>query len=411
MDESLKWFLRTKAGREFRIEKILEATPKEKNWQSFHTPYNLCEKMILKTDVKGKSILVLFNIEFVKVLIEKFGVHSNNITFLADCRLESEMATKTFHVNNIVVYDIKDIQGALKNMGKKFDLCFSNPPYTGSTDFDIILTILPVCNEIIVIHPAAWLLDNKNLSRSYFTKYKEKVKGLYKEIEIFDGNPLFGIIGPCSPFNIGHIDKKYSGKVYTNYFGDSFEVDDIFDITVFGKFWLLYVKSFFITINNFINQNNNIWEWNNRIKKEIPEEKYYCQFRSQEPGTKDKSGKYMYGEDFYTIIQKNTESERYKISYDDVDLSDKRIKFFFDTGNERNNFIEYLKTDFVRFCISIFKSNENLHRKELCLIPVMDFTQEWTDEKLYEFFNIPQETIDYITNFFPDDIYGLRNNS
>jgi len=293
---------------------------------------------------------------------------------------------------------------------KQFDLCFSNPPYSGD-DLKIISNIINISNEIIVIHPAAWILDNKNLPMSKFTKYKLTIKDYIESIDIFNGNKIFNITGPCSPFTICHINKNHKGKISTIYFGEDFESDTIFDITVFGKYWNLFVKPFFNIISNYLIKNDNIWDWKNRIKKEIPVNKYYCQFRSQEPGTKDKTGKYMYNEDFYTIIQKNTTSERYKVDFHEVDLSDSRITFFFDNEIERNNFIEYLKTDFARFCISIFKTNENLHRKELCLIPVMDFTQEWDDEKLYKFFNIPQETIEYITNFFPDDLYGLRNKS
>jgi len=401
--------LRTEIGRKFLIDKTLEAVPKDKNWQNFHTPYDLCEKMISKTDVSNKSILVLFNIEFIETLIYKFGVSSKSILFIADCRIESEMAAKIYKVDNIIVNDIDELQEVLKGM-KKFDLCFSNPPYTGSSDVDIIKSILPICTEIIVVHPAAWLLDNKCLKKSYFTKYREEIKNYCESAYIFDGNAAFNITGPCSPFTIFKINKGHNKKISVNYFDEQqFDVDSVYDITVFGNDWISIVKPFFNVINDYLNNNNNIWDWEHRIIKTIHENKYYCQFRSQEPGSPDKSGRYMYGKDFYSIIQKNTLSERYKINYDDIDLTDKRIKFWFNTEIERNNFIEYLKTNFVRFCISIFKTNENLHRRELCLIPVMDFAQEWTDEKLYEFFNIPQETIDYITNFFPDDIYGLRN--
>lgn len=407
LDESLKWFLKQKIGREFRIEKILEATPKEKNLQSFHTPYDLCEKMISKTDVKGKSILVLFNIEFVKVLIEKFGVHSSNITFLADCRLESEMTTKTFHVNNIVVHNIEDIQEALKNMGKTFDLCFSNPPYGKSiehTHLTILLEILPVCKEIIYIHSASWLMDNKNSSKSVFTKCKEKIKEYYKEADIFDGNKKFKIVGPCCPFVISVLDKNHKlNKSKVNYFGEEYEADTINDITIFGNNWKRLIKPFV----DILLKHPNIWNHPRRISttlaKKPPKNKFYFQCRSQVPGTS--------GADVYDcLIQLRSENKRYMVDYNDL-TGQSRIKFYFDSETELINFIEFLKTDFVRFCINIYKNNENFHGGELKLVPWMDFTQSWTDEKLYKFFNIPQETIDYITNFFPDDIYGLRNKS
>ena len=44
---------------------------------------------------------------------------------------------------------------------KKFDLCFSNPPYNNGLDLKIINTITSICKEMVVVHPSTWLLDLK----------------------------------------------------------------------------------------------------------------------------------------------------------------------------------------------------------------------------------------------------------
>lgn len=54
---------------------------------------------------------------------------------------------------------------------KKFDLCFSNPPYNHidkerkindrNTDLKILNVIHNYVKEIIVVHPSTWLLDKK----------------------------------------------------------------------------------------------------------------------------------------------------------------------------------------------------------------------------------------------------------
>jgi len=76
--------------------------------------------------------------------------------------------------------------------------------------------------------------------------------------------------------------------------------------------------------------------------------------------------------------------------------------FEFNTEVERDNFINYLASDFARFCLSFLKNNQHLENGELELVPYFDFTQEWDDEKLFKHFNINEETQNYIKNFLPD---------
>ena len=84
--------------------------------------------------------------------------------------------------------------------------------------------------------------------------------------------------------------------------------------------------------------------------------------------------------------------------------------FEFDTKQERDNFISYCKTDFVRFCLVLYKNNQHVDSKELTLVPWLDFTQQWNDEKLYNLFNVNKETINYIEEFLPD-YHNIRKNN
>ena len=73
--------------------------------------------------------------------------------------------------------------------------------------------------------------------------------------------------------------------------------------------------------------------------------------------------------------------------------------------NQVYNFLKFLKTNFVRFCLSINKNNSQLECGEMSLIPWLDFTQEWTDEKLYKHFDkmkcgYYRKTDNYVINFF-----------
>ena len=73
--------------------------------------------------------------------------------------------------------------------------------------------------------------------------------------------------------------------------------------------------------------------------------------------------------------------------------------FGFSTESERDNFLAYLNTDFARFCLALLKNNSDLSVGNMEMIPWLDFTQAWDDEKLFAHFDINQETQDYIRSF------------
>lgn len=68
----------------------------------------------------------------------------------------------------------------------------------------------------------------------------------------------------------------------------------------------------------------------------------------------------------------------------------------FDTENEARNCCNYINTKFVRFIISLFKAGQDVYGYCYSMVPVQDFTEEWTDEKLYKKYNLSQSEIDYI---------------
>lgn len=81
--------------------------------------------------------------------------------------------------------------------------------------------------------------------------------------------------------------------------------------------------------------------------------------------------------------------------------------FEFDTEQEQINFLKYCQTDFVRFCLCIYKNSANMIYGEMELIPWLDFNEEWDDAKLFEKFNVPVELQNYIREFLPD-YHGIR---
>ncbi len=68
----------------------------------------------------------------------------------------------------------------------------------------------------------------------------------------------------------------------------------------------------------------------------------------------------------------------------------------FDNLNEAENLISYMKTKFFRFLMAMIKNTQNISKKVYSFVPIQDYTQSWTDEKLYKKYGITDEEIVFI---------------
>lgn len=66
---------------------------------------------------------------------------------------------------------------------------------------------------------------------------------------------------------------------------------------------------------------------------------------------------------------------------------------FFDLDSEFEclNLQKYLNTDFVKYLISLIKVKQDVTSKIFNIVPLLDLKIEWTDEKLFEYFNLSEE--------------------
>ena len=60
------------------------------------------------------------------------------------------------------------------------------------------------------------------------------------------------------------------------------------------------------------------------------------------------------------------------------------------------NVISYIKTKFFRFCIMLKKNTQHAMRDKYSIVPMQDFNEHWTDEKLYKKYNLTAEEIAFI---------------
>jgi Eco57I restriction-modification methylase len=68
----------------------------------------------------------------------------------------------------------------------------------------------------------------------------------------------------------------------------------------------------------------------------------------------------------------------------------------YDTEQEARNCFSYVVTRFFRFLIAMRSSAQDLARSAYSFVPLQDFSDTWTDEKLFEKYGITDEEIAYI---------------
>lgn len=68
----------------------------------------------------------------------------------------------------------------------------------------------------------------------------------------------------------------------------------------------------------------------------------------------------------------------------------------FDTREEAENFISYLKCKFTRFLILQTLSSINLSKERFVFVPLQDFTKTWSDEDLYKQYRLTEDEMLFV---------------
>ena len=68
----------------------------------------------------------------------------------------------------------------------------------------------------------------------------------------------------------------------------------------------------------------------------------------------------------------------------------------FDTKNECENVMSYIRTKFFRFLVLLRKNTQHATSKVYQFVPLQDFSHPWTDEMLYQKYNLTEDEIAFI---------------
>lgn len=266
----------------------------------------------------------------------------------------------------------------------KFSCIIANPPYLRGMHTDFLALSREKVEDgghILFLHPSTFYIIQKPVKhapRRWFIKHQRELVSL----KLFNANVLFGIQS-FVPMAIAHFQAGYdNGQVFkvTDDYGYH-EYTDVHRISAFGdrpEYHSFVEKVFTKMPRSFEDVRNGMSRHNTR---RVEKEWYVDVARIRaHPG---QNGEY-HGDDFFTFFPRGTKPIHRSADYE------YRI-FGFDTEQEAQNCLDYLMTNFARRCLSIWKYNQHLDAGELKTVPYMDFTDQWDDERLADYFGLTTE--------------------
>ena len=81
----------------------------------------------------------------------------------------------------------------------------------------------------------------------------------------------------------------------------------------------------------------------------------------------------------------------------------------FKTRKEANNVTQYISSKFFRFLVSLIKNTQDCMKKVYSFVPMQDFSESWTNEKLYQKYGLTEEEIAFIESMIrPMDLTVVK---
>ena len=364
---NLKWLDSCNGSGPFLVMVIYKLMIGLKDWESDEEKRykHIVENMIYAGELQPKNMFLFVS------AIDPFDEYNLNI-------YTGSFLEKEFDIHMNSVWGIE-----------KINISLGNPPYNQMIDMLILQKSYKISDRVLYVHPSTWLLDEKGKQKK-FTETKELIKDSLESIELFNGNKIFGVqlFVPCAFTYVNKV-KKINGIICLDKINNkNITYNSIYDINKFSD--LDIYKSLKDKIKE-ISKNNNL---HTRLLNDTGNN-FYVNL-SQIRGHVDlASDTIMLKSDFYTLCTKDlipTNSPR---------VQREKTQASFQTIEEANNFINYVKTNFVRFCLSINKNNQNLYCGEMSLIPWLDFSIKWTDDLLNNKFELNENEIDFINRVIP----------
>jgi hypothetical protein len=300
---------------------------------------------------------------------------------------------------NIFFNQIISTMGFVKSNNSKKDFIIINPPYKGGLHIDIFNKAFDELEDggtLICIHPSTPFINRKPTRDDTKTKRIKEIVSEYKtRLTLVDGNKIFNA-GFFAPLSITKIEKIKDSKIeviysHINSLNKEIKIyNKLDDIFIHGNDIILSIKD-----KIFSKMTTNVHSY---LTRSGFYSNYYVKINSI-VGNIPKNGKI--NPDFNCIIYKDNENlfnESFSDTFQDGDCNYFAVK----SKKHGENAFNYFLTKFARICVSLYKTNQHIDRGELLALPYMDFSQEWPDEKLFEYFNLNKDEIKFINEYIPN---------
>lgn len=368
-----------------QLNNIKELYNRSTDSHNIMTPISLCDEMInsLNIDVKDdKSMLVVSNIEFL-IALKKKGINMYNVHYTVSCPIKKQVANKIgVSLNNIhnLEYNNKEINfGTPENM--KFDYIIQNPPYQHFKNKSFYTNFIKICNTILEnngyllsVNPHSWF--NKSLFNYMLNN------GDFKIIKQLDGKEIFNI-NMGSALHYFLYNKTNIKGNYNLIELDKFKIDDKHN-KIIEKIY----KNDFITAKTGKGQNE--------FKPNKDNEYIYPVYLSSKSDRKLLySNKKMPGTNVNKLICSIILTPGKATQFSEFSYEKgvgRYSKYFECTQQESINIINFFNSKIYQYIDRIKRVGRYAY---LCL-PNLDWTQEWTDDKLIDFFNLTDEEVQNI---------------
>jgi hypothetical protein len=261
-----------------------------------------------------------------------------------------------------------------------------NPPFKGKTYISFLNLAYEISNKyVIFIHPSMVYLNHREVIRRDNELNFYSISNKIKDIKLFHASDFFKNIALLTPMAMTYIDKDKNTneiKIEDKVLGTFYKVSNIKDINLFNG-----DQTLFASLKTKIVSKADI---SNIHTHKFSEGEYFVNVAKLRGNTTNDGSKWL-NDNFYTFFQKSTEVTKIK----------NQLYYGFKTEFEASNFLNYLKSDLARFSLALNKTSMMQQGSELYSVPWLDFSQEWTNEKLYEHFKLTQEEINFIKTNIP----------
>ena len=367
--------------------------------QSEHTPFALCLEILDKVKiVHNKKVLVISAIEFIPVLIDKFGIKKEDIFFLDEGQKDATMDSIKREV--IITADMIPEQNIL-NMNEvkkmKFDFIVANPPYDSlkalhQQFFNLSFSLLADDGAMAFIQPANPYLNKKETRRKTAElEMQEIIRNHVVSVDIKNEDVFENaLIGSKLAITVA-TKKKTNGQFIAVYPNNKQVVCTLDDVNQMYLDKEIY-HSMRQKVMELCAKNGTLYS-HSKISGD----------KAMLPKVRGHAGNI----DFNTFIPDRNEREKIRNKRNAYNYGSHDFGVKLNDSAHLENFYSYLETDFARFCLALSKMDINLTGGELKTVPFLDFSKNYTDDELFSVAGFNEQEIQVIRNIIPD-FYNRR---